>query len=70
MQEIRGEADARATDIYARAYAQSAEARGLYEFVKTMETYKSVLGADSTLVFSTDGDLFRFLDQIDPSPGR
>ncbi len=62
VQEIRGEADARATEIYATAYDQSAESRDLYEFLKTMETYKKVLGAETTLVFSTASDLFRFLD--------
>ncbi len=61
VQEIRGAADARATEIYAAAYDQSPEARELYEFVKTMDTYSKIIGQDSTLVFSTDSDLFRFL---------
>jgi len=61
VQEIRGEADARATEIYANAYGQSPEARELYLFVKTMETYSRVLGPDTSLVLSTSSDLFRFL---------
>jgi membrane protease subunit HflC len=61
VQEIRGKADAKATEIYATAYNLTPEARSLYAFVKTMETYKLVLGADSTLVFSTSSDLFRYL---------
>ena len=61
VQEIRGTSDARATEIYARAYNQTPESRDLYEFVKTMETYKKVIGQDSTLVLSTGSDLFRFL---------
>jgi membrane protease subunit HflC len=61
VQQIRGTADARATEIYARAYNQTPESRDLYEFVKTMETYKKVIGQDSTLVLSTGSDLFRFL---------
>ncbi len=60
-QQVRGEADARATEIYAAAYDQSPEARELYVFLQTMETYKTVLGSDTTLLFSTDSDLFRFL---------
>jgi len=60
-QEIRGRADAEATSIYANAYDQSAEARDLYAFLKTMETYRRVLDAETTLVFSTDNELFRFL---------
>jgi len=62
VQEIRGAADATATGIYAQAYDQTPEARELFEFVKTMETYKRVIGPDSTIVFSTGGDLFRFLN--------
>ena len=61
VQEIQGAADAKATEIYAAAYGQTPTARELYEFLKTMETYKSVIGDDSTLVFSTDSELFRFL---------
>ena len=62
VETIRGEADGRASEIYATAYDQSPESRDFYAFVKTMETYKSIIGQDSTIVFSTDGDLFRFLD--------
>jgi len=61
VQEIKGTADAKATEIYASAYDQTPAARELYEFLKTMETYKSVIGDDSTLVLSTDSELFRFL---------
>jgi len=61
VQELRGAADARATEIYAQAYGQSPEAEQFYQFVKTMETYKQIVGPDSTLIFSTKGELFRFL---------
>ncbi|HUW62254.1 MAG TPA: protease modulator HflC [Candidatus Bathyarchaeia archaeon] len=64
VQEIRGAADATATEIYARAYDQTPDTRKLYEFVKTMETYKTVIGEDSTLVFSTRSELFRFLNDV------
>jgi membrane protease subunit HflC len=62
VETIRGNADAKATAIYAAAYSKSPEARTLYEFVKTMETYQKVIGPDTSLVFSTAGDLFRYLD--------
>lgn len=62
VETIRGTADAKATAIYANAYSKSPEARSLYEFVKTMETYKKTIGPDTSLVFSTAGDLFRYLD--------
>jgi len=60
-QEIKGGADARATDIYATAYNQSADTRAFYQFLKTMETYKTVLDDQSTLVLSTDADIYHFL---------
>ena len=63
IQELKGEADASATEIYALAYDQTPEARDLYLFLKTMETYKSVLGSETSLILSTGSDLFRFLSQ-------
>ena len=67
VQQIRGPADAKATEIYAAAYDQTPEARQLYEFLKTMDTYKKIIGQDSILVFSTGGDLFRFLNDASGS---
>jgi modulator of FtsH protease HflC len=61
VETIRGNADAKATAVYAAAYSKSPEARALYEFVKTMETYRKVIGPDTSLVFSTAGDLFQYL---------
>lgn len=61
VEEIRGEADAKATVIYAHAYNQSQEAVQFYEFTRTMDTYKSVIATNTTLILSTDSDLFRFL---------
>ena len=61
VEEIRGVADATATSVYAAAYQKTAEARSLYEFVKTMETYEKIIGEGDTLVFSTRDDPFRFL---------
>jgi modulator of FtsH protease HflC len=63
-QEIMGKADAEATGIYASAFGRDPE---LYRFVRTMETYKTTMGAKSTLVFSTDADLFRYLRSPAPS---
>ena len=66
VEEIRGEADARATAIYASAYNRSPEAVRLYEFTRTMQAYDSIIGNNSTLVLSTDSELFKFLKGIDP----
>lgn len=60
-QEIKGKADAEATTIYAQAYNQSAESRAFYQFLKTMDTYKTTLSEKDWLVLSTKGDFFKFL---------
>jgi membrane protease subunit HflC len=63
VQVIKGEADAKASEIYARAYGGSAEAAEFHQFLGTMETYRKTLDKDTTLVLSTDSDLFRYLKQ-------
>ncbi|NNF17155.1 MAG: protease modulator HflC [Gammaproteobacteria bacterium] len=65
VEEIRGIADAKATEIYARAYNQSPEAVAFYEFTRTMQSYQDVIGQDTTLVLSTDSELFKFLKGIE-----
>ena len=64
VEEIRGVADAKATEIYAKAYNQSPEAVTFYEFTRTMQAYKSLIAENTTLVLSTDSDLFKFLKGI------
>ncbi|MES2736889.1 MAG: protease modulator HflC [Verrucomicrobiota bacterium] len=61
VQEIEGAADAKATEIYAKAYDATPQARELFEFLKTMEAYKKVLTPDTSLVLSTDSDFLRYL---------
>ena len=61
VEEIRGAADAKATEIYAKAYNQNSEAVSFYEFTRTMQSYKSIISENTTLVLSTDSDLFKFL---------
>ena len=58
-QEIRGKADAEAADIYAKAYEKD---RDFYNFYRTMESYKKVLDKNSTLLFTTDQELFKYLE--------
>jgi membrane protease subunit HflC len=69
VEEIRGVADAKATEIYARAYNQSPEAAEFYEFTRTMRSYKSIIVANTTLLLSTDSDLFKFLKGMSPPDG-
>ncbi|MCH6550157.1 MAG: protease modulator HflC [Proteobacteria bacterium] len=66
IQTIQGDADAEATDIYARSYNQSPAAADLYMFTKTLETYRSVIDSDTTLILSTDSDLMSLLKSMNP----
>ena len=66
VQQIRGEADAKAIEIYARAYTQNPQAAEFYAFLKTMDTYHKIFTKDSTLVLSTDSDLFSLLKRATP----
>lgn len=66
VQEIRGAADARAAEVFARAYNQTRESAEFYDFVKTLETYQKMLGKDTTLILTTDSDLFRHLKLVTP----
>lgn len=66
VEEIRGVADAKATEIYARAYNQSPESVAFYEFTRTMQAYKAMISENTTIVLSTDSDLFKFLKGMNP----
>jgi membrane protease subunit HflC len=68
VQQIRGEADGKATEIYAQAYTQNPQAAEFYNFLKSMETYRKILNKDATLVFSTDSDLFGLLKRASAKP--
>jgi membrane protease subunit HflC len=66
VEEIRGVADAKASEIYASAYNQSPQSVSFHEFTRTMQSYKPILGDDTTLVLSTNSDLFKFLKGMAP----
>jgi len=57
-QEIMGKADAEATRIYAQAYNLDPE---LYQFLKTLETYRTSLAKDTWLLLSTDSEFLKYL---------
>lgn len=67
VEEIRGLADAKAAEIYAQAYNQSPQAASLFEFTRTLQTYQSVMTENTTLILSTESDLFKFLKRVYPS---
>ena len=58
-QRIKGEADAKATEIYAKAYGKSPE---LYNYYKTLETYKKTLDPSTYFILSTDNKYLNFLE--------
>jgi len=61
-QEIMGTADAEAINIYAKAYNKDAD---FFEFLKTLETYKSTIDNKNTLIMTTDSDYYKFLKSIE-----
>lgn len=61
-QEIKGKADAKAIKIYADAYNKDPE---FYSFMKTLETYKSIVSEDSIFILTTDSDIYKYLKGID-----
>jgi membrane protease subunit HflC len=65
-QEIKGQAEAAATEIYAAAYNQSPQAVEWYTFLQTMETYKKTLTNGTSIILTTKGDLFKFLNSANP----
>ena len=65
-EEIKGRADAEATAIYAAAYDRSADSRRFYEFLKSMETLELTASSETSILLSTDGELFRFLKGSSP----
>ncbi|WP_448548182.1 protease modulator HflC [Thalassotalea fusca] len=61
---IRGLADAKAAELYASSYGQSSDSVRLYEFISTMRAYPDIISDNTTLVMSTDSDLFKFINGI------
>ena len=66
VETMRGQADAKATQIYADAFNQSDRSVEFYEFTKSLESYERMLDEDATLILSTDSELFKFLKDIEP----
>ena len=56
-QKIIGDADARATSIYAKAYGKSPE---FYNFIKTLGTYKNTLDSTTQFILSTDNPYLKY----------
>lgn len=63
-EEIKGKADGRAAAIYANAYDQSSSSRDLYSFLKSMETFEMTFDTSTTIILSTDSELFKYLKSM------
>ncbi len=59
---IKGEGDSEAMRIYAEAYGKDQE---FFLFLRSLEAYEKVLDENSTVVISTDADLFRYLESME-----
>ncbi|MFC1666270.1 protease modulator HflC [Candidatus Omnitrophota bacterium] len=58
-QEIKGKADAEAIRIYADAYNKDPE---FYSFIKTLDTYKDTIDANTTVIFSPDSEYLEYFN--------
>ena len=59
-QQIRGEGEAKALDVYASSFSKDPK---FYEFVRTLETFEKVIDGKTTLVLPGDSKLFKELIQ-------
>jgi membrane protease subunit HflC len=59
-QETMGKADAEATQIYAAAYNRDP---AFYQFIKTLDIYREIMGRETVLILSTDAEFLKFLRQ-------
>ena len=59
-QQIRGEGEAKALDIYASSFSKDPS---FYEFIRTLETYEKIIDKKTTLVLPGDSKLFKDLTQ-------
>ena len=57
-QEIKRKADAESTRLYAEAFGADPE---FYSFIKTLEVYNEALSDNSSIVLSTDSEIFKYM---------
>ena len=58
-QEIKGIADAKANEIYRKAFSKDPE---FYSFLRTLETYSNSIDSNTTLILTTEGEYFHYLN--------
>ncbi len=64
-EEIKGRADGKAASIYANAYDKNPQSRSFYAFLKSMETFEKTFDGQTTVVLSTDSELYRYLKRME-----
>ncbi len=60
-EQIKGQADAEVTKIYAEAYNQDPE---FYAFFKTLESYEQTIGGNTRLVVPADSEFYKYLNRV------
>jgi membrane protease subunit HflC len=63
-EEIRGRADGEASEIYASVFNKNRQSIDLYRFLRTMEAFEKSLDEKTSLVISSDSELFRYLKRL------
>lgn len=63
-EEIKGRADAVATDTYAASYNKNRQSIDFYKFVRSMESFEKSLDENTSLIFSSDSEFFKYLKRI------
>jgi len=63
-EEIRGRADAEASDIYAEVYNRNRQSIDLYRFLRSMEAFEKSLDENTSLIISSDSELFRYFKKL------
>ena len=63
-EEIKGRADATAAAVYADAYNQSVTSKNLYSFLKSMETFEKTFDEKTSVILSTDSEVYKFLKSM------
>ncbi len=59
---IKGKADAEAAKIYGETYGKHPE---FYAFLRTLESYRDIITDNTSLILSSDSDLFNYLESIE-----
>lgn len=62
--QVRGQADAEAIAIYAAAFGKDPE---FYQFLRTLQSYESIIDQNTTLILPSDSELLRYLNPANVS---